>query len=73
MRSITLSKSGINKIRSFATELKSADFEDSIKSIPPGEWCFFTSGNEKWIGFINPQIEEKYTCSNVIQKVENAC
>ncbi|WPU65518.1 class I SAM-dependent rRNA methyltransferase [Peredibacter starrii] len=70
MRSIVLSKSGINKVRSHSTELKAADFEGSIKSVPPGEWCQFQlSPTEFYVGFINPMIEEKYTCAYLVGKV----
>lgn len=71
MRSITLSKNGLNKIRSHHTELKTSDFDDSIKSLPPGEWCLFISGQEKWFGFINPMIEEKFSCAHVLGKPES--
>lgn len=70
MRSITLSKNGVNKLRSHHTELKSSDFDDSIKSIPPGEWCNFVLGQESWMGFINPMIEEKYSCAHVLTKLD---
>lgn len=70
MRSIALSKSGINKVRSHLSELKAPDFEGSIKSIPPGEWFYFSlSPGENWIGFINPQIEDKYTCAYILSKI----
>jgi len=69
VRSIALSKSGINKVRSHSTELKAADFEGSIKSVPPGEWCqFVLAPTEIWVGFINPMIEEKYTCAYLVAK-----
>lgn len=70
MRSLSLSKSGINKIRSNQFELKVSDFEDSLKSIPPGEWCFMPMGpQEIAIGFVNPMIEEKYSCAQVLAKM----
>lgn len=71
MRTLTLSKSGINKVRSHSKELKASDIQDSIKSIPPGEWCIFQMANEGWIGFINPQIDERYTCTYLLKKVED--
>lgn len=72
MRSITLSKSGINKFRSHQFELKVADFDDSIKSLPPGEWCFMkVSPTETWVGFVNPLIEEKFSCAQMISKVSS--
>lgn len=71
MRSLSLSKSGINKIRSNQFELKASDFEGSIKSIPPGEWCFFNWGSESLgMGFINPMIEEKYSCASVVGELK---
>lgn len=75
MRAVTLSKSGINKVRSHQLELKVSDFEESVKSIPPGDWCVFrASPTELWFGFINPLIEEKYACAQVLVKgsVEDA-
>ena len=70
MRSLALSKTGINKVRSHFTELKAADIDGSIKPIPPGEWCTFAlSSTEIWIGFINPQIEDKYVCTYLVSKV----
>ena len=72
MRSITLSKSGLNKIRNNQFELKTIDFEDSIKSIPPGEWLLAKAGPEEfWFGFINPMIEDKYTCSYFLGKLSS--
>ncbi len=61
MRSISLSKSGINKIRSRQFELKSSDVVDPLKSLAPGEWCLAkASSSELWICFINPLVFEKY-------------
>lgn len=69
MRSIKLSKTGLNKLRSNQLELKHQDFEGSIKSIPPGEWFYFEGQHpEKWIGFINPQVDEKFICAYAIEK-----
>lgn len=72
MRSIPLAKSGLSKIKSHQNELKASDFEGLVKSLHPGEWCTFTSGAEKWIGFINPLIEDKFSCAHVILKVEKS-
>lgn len=67
MRSLSLSKSGINKVRAHQFELKVSDFEDSIKPLPPGEWCFFKlSPTEYWVGFVNPLIDDKYSCAQVL-------
>lgn len=71
MRVLPLSKSGINKIKSHSTELKSNDIEDSIRSIPPGEWCVFSANEEHLMGFINPLIEDKYTCAYVLAKISH--
>jgi 23S rRNA (cytosine1962-C5)-methyltransferase len=70
LRSISLSKNGINKIRAQQFELKSSDFEDSIKSFYPGEWCAMSFKSECWIGFINPLINEKYPCSHVVSPIK---
>jgi len=70
VRSLSLSKSGINKIRSNQFELKTNDFEGSIKSIPSGEWCFFTWGPQDFgVGFLNPMIEDKYSCASLVGKL----
>lgn len=70
MRSLVLSKSGINKFRSHQFELKASDFEDSIKSLPPGEWCLMQIGpGEVGVGFVNPLIDDKYTCAQVVSKI----
>lgn len=68
MRSLLLAKSGLNKVRANQRELRPADLEDSIKSIPPGEWCFFSHPtlNTGWVGFINPMIDEKYVCAHLL-------
>ena len=69
MRTITLSKSGIQKVRGHSKELKLADFEESIKSIPPGEWCFFGHASlpQLWLGHINPMIDEKFVCAYLVK------
>lgn len=66
MRLITLNKTGLNKLRSHHKELKQADLQDSIKSLSPGEWITLASGEEFWIGFANPMIEEKFACVQVL-------
>ena len=76
MRSLTLNKSGINKLRSHQKELKASDLDDSIKSLPPGEWCSLKGPQENWPCFVNPLIEEKFSCIHVldgheISSVEN--
>lgn len=73
MRSIKLSKSGLNKARSNQFELKHNDFESSIKSIPPGEWILMGGeNNELWFGSINAQIDEKFVCSYILKKISHA-
>lgn len=72
MRSIALSKSGLNKIRSHHLELKSSDLDEPVKSLPPGEWCELKSGQERWIGFINPLVEDKFACTHVLVKIDSA-
>ncbi len=69
MRTLALAKSGLNKLRSHSRELKSSDLEDSIRSLTPGEWCLFqtTSDPERWMGFANPLIEEKFTSVYVLK------
>ncbi len=68
MRTLTLAKAGLNKLRSHQLELKASDFDDSVKPLPPGEWCFFTStSGECWVGFVNPLIDEKFACAHVLE------
>jgi 23S rRNA (cytosine1962-C5)-methyltransferase len=69
VRSLTLSKTGLNKLRSHQQELKVADFQDSLKSLAPGEWCRIVSGQQEWVGFINPQVDEKYTCAHILSSL----
>lgn len=72
MRSITLSKSGLSKIRSNQFELKLIDFEDSIKSCQPGEWVYLKSQHsEIFVGFVNPLVNEKFNCAFVVQPVSS--
>ncbi len=68
MRSLNLAKSGWNKIRGHQKELKAQDIEESLKSLPPGEWCVFSypGSEEQWVGFVNPLIEEKYSCVFIV-------
>lgn len=72
MRSLILAKSGLNKIRAHQKELKQVDLEDSIKSIPPGEWCVLTHPTLTfgYICFINPMIEEKFACVQIVSSVD---
>ncbi len=66
MRTITLSKSGVNKLRSHHRELKHSDFDGPLRSLTPGEWCLMASVGMEWVGYINPLIDEKYICAYVI-------
>lgn len=70
MRKLQLSKSGFNKAKSNLRELKASDFDDSVKSLSPGEWCLLASPNSKevWIAFLNPNIQDKYACAHVISQ-----
>lgn len=70
MRTLILNKSGINKIKSHGRELKAADFEGSIKSTHPGEWCLITMPENQYIGFINPLIEDQYCCFHVLESCQ---
>jgi 23S rRNA (cytosine1962-C5)-methyltransferase len=71
VRTLTFSKSGLNKLRNYQRELKAADVEESLKPIPPGEWCaFFNSTlNEAWIGFVNPMIDEKFSSIQLLEQI----
>ena len=67
LRQLTLSKSGIAKVKSHMTELKANDFEGSIKSSHPGEWCLLKLPDAAYIGFINPLVDDQYTCFYIIE------
>ncbi|MFP5385480.1 MAG: class I SAM-dependent rRNA methyltransferase [Bacteriovoracia bacterium] len=69
MRSLSFSKSGLTKVRSYQFELKASDFEESLKSMIPGEWFFVKAGSEFWTGYANPNIQEKYACAQILEKV----
>lgn len=71
MRQLRLTKTGLGKLKSHLKELKSTDFEDSIRSVPPGEWCELNSSNlsESWVAFINPLVDERYTCAHVVDRL----
>ncbi len=71
MRTLTLSKSGFNKLRSHQRELKAADLDGSLKSIPPGEWCFLQADKSLWISFVNPQVEDKYASVHVLDEIKD--
>ena len=72
MRSLLLAKNGLNKIRAQHKELKQADLEDSIKSVPPGEWCLLKhpDSTSVWICFINSMIEEKFNSIQVLSSAD---
>jgi len=71
LRSISLSKSGINKIRSRQFELKASDVEDPIKSLAPGEWCLAKlSLSDLWVCFVNPLVHEKYAAIQIITSLK---
>lgn len=70
MRELILSKSGLNKVKSHNKELKASDFEGSVKSMLPGEWCVLRLPDAKMVGFINPLVEEQFTCFYIIDDVE---
>lgn len=69
MRSLKLAKSGLNKLRAHQKELKQADIEDSLKSIPPGEWCVLTHSELPllYVCFVNSLIDEKFSSVQVIR------
>lgn len=51
-------------------ELKVPDFDDSIKSLSPGEWCLIRiSSQECFVGFVNPLIDEKFSCAQILNKI----
>ena len=68
MRSLLLAKNGLNKIRAHHKELKQADLTDSIKSVPPGEWCLLTHPElpSPYVCFVNSMIDEKFNSVQVL-------
>jgi 23S rRNA (cytosine1962-C5)-methyltransferase len=75
VRRIKLTKTGFNKLKSNHHELKVIDLEDSIKSITPGEWCILIAGPtdpEGWVAHINPLINEKFACVQVLTKLNKS-
>jgi 23S rRNA (cytosine1962-C5)-methyltransferase len=72
VRTLTLSKSGLNKLRSHQFELKASDFEESVKSWPPGEWFTVEYQHEIWYGFLNPLVEDRFPCAHLISKITHA-
>jgi 23S rRNA (cytosine1962-C5)-methyltransferase len=71
LRQLRLAKTGLNKIKSQQWELKSGDVEDSIRSMTPGEWCWLQhpQGNEVFVAFVNPLIEERFSCIQAVHSV----
>ncbi len=63
-----MAKNGLNKIRAHHKELKQADVDDSIKSLPPGEWCLLTHPelNGGWVCFVNSMIDDKYVSIHLL-------
>jgi len=73
LRLLKLAKSGLNKIRAHHKELKQVDLDDSIKSLPPGEWCLLTHSelNCPSLCFVNSMIDEKYASVQVLASLES--
>jgi 23S rRNA (cytosine1962-C5)-methyltransferase len=73
LRTLTLAKSGLNKLRATQKELKHSDLDDSIKSVPPGEWCLLTHStlSTNYVCFINPLIDEKYSCVQIVGELSS--
>lgn len=72
MRTLALGKGGLNKLRAHQKELKAQDLDDSVKSIPPGDWCLLQSpsSDEVYVAFINAMIEEKFSNIHVVEKLK---
>jgi 23S rRNA (cytosine1962-C5)-methyltransferase len=70
VRTLTLSKSGFNKIRSHQKELKAADIDGSLKPVPPGEWCYLQGDKNLWVAFINSMVDDKFTSVHVMDEVK---
>jgi 23S rRNA (cytosine1962-C5)-methyltransferase len=72
MRTITLARAGANKLRAQHRELKSQDLEDSIKSLPPGEWCYLKANDsaDGWVGYVNPLVSDKFASVQVVSSIK---
>jgi 23S rRNA (cytosine1962-C5)-methyltransferase len=73
VRTLNLAKTGLNKLRSRQWELKSADFEDSLRSLTPGEWCCLVTNSSKdtYYAFVNPLVDDRYPSVHVVHQCEN--
>lgn len=71
MRTLSLSKNGFNKLRSHHKELKAGDIDGSVKSIPPGEWCFLQAEKSIWACFVNPTVDDKFTSIHVLDELKS--
>lgn len=69
MRTIRPSKTGLNKLRSHHLELRSSDMEDHLRSFTPGEWCLIEAESERWLCFVNPLVNEKFSSVYVVEKI----
>ncbi len=72
MRVLNLAKSGLNKVRAHQKELRQNDIEDSLKSIPPGDWCLLTHPTltTSYLCFINSMVEERYVSVHVVDQLQ---
>ncbi len=72
MRLLKLGKSGLNKLRAHHKEFKQTDLEDSLKSIPPGEWCLLTHADlsQVYVCFVNSLIDEKFSSVQLVKSLE---
>jgi 23S rRNA (cytosine1962-C5)-methyltransferase len=70
VRALKLAKTGLNKVRAYQKELKQADIEDSLKSIPPGEWCLLIHSSVpiQYLCFVNPMVDDKYVSVHVLDQ-----
>jgi 23S rRNA (cytosine1962-C5)-methyltransferase len=73
VKTLTLTKSGLAKVRSHSRDLKAADIEESLRSLPPGEWCWLTHpANPKlYLSFINPLVEDKFVSVHIVKVSEH--
>jgi len=71
LRHLILNKTGQNKVRSQAKELKAGDFESSVKSCHPGEWCLLQVDGKEHVGYINPLVGDQFTCFYLIEHSGN--
>jgi len=71
MNTIELNINSSKKIVQGKRELFLSDFTNSLRGHTPGEWSYFFNSkkNEKFIGYLNPHVENNRPCAYVIERI----